>query len=56
MILAKESLDKLLTDMWIRDISEEQRSAILDNFATEPCAEQEWTEQDMIEQIRKMLR
>lgn len=56
MILTKESLNKLLTDMWIRAVSEEQRSAILDNFATEPCTEHEWTEQDMIEQIRKMLR
>ena len=56
MILTKENLDKLLQDMWIRDVSEKQRSAILDNFATEPCAEHEWTEQDIIEQIRKMLR
>ena len=56
MILTKESLDKLLTAMWIREVAEEQRSAILDNFGREPCAEHEWTEQDIIEQIRKMLR
>ena len=56
MILTKESLDKLLTDMWIRDVSEDQCSALLDTFGTEPCAEHEWTEQDIIEQIRKMLR
>ena len=56
MILTKESLNKLLTDMWVRDVSEEQYSAILDNFGREPCAEHEWTEQDIIEQIRKMLR
>ena len=56
MILTKESLYNLLTDMWIRDVSEEQCSAILDNFGTEPCAKHEWTEQDIVEQIRKMLR
>ncbi len=56
MILTKESLNKLLTDMWVRDVSEEQYSAILDNFGTEPCTKHEWTEQDIVEQIRKMLR
>ncbi len=56
MILTKESLNKLLTAMWIRAVSEDQRSAILDTFGTEPCAEHEWTERDIIEQIRKQLR
>ena len=41
MILTKESLNKLLTDMWVRDVSEEQYSAILDKFGTEPCAKHE---------------
>ena len=44
MILTKESLNKLLTDMWVRDVS------------AELCAKHEWTEQDIVEQIRKMLR
>ena len=56
MILTKESLYKLLADMWVIDVSEDQCSALLDTFGTEPCAEHEWTEQDIIEQIRKMLR
>ena len=41
MILTKGSLNKLLTDMWTRDVPEKQRSAILNTFGTEPLAERE---------------
>jgi hypothetical protein len=36
-------------------ISEEQESAILECFGAEPDNLHEWTEQDICEQVRKLL-
>jgi len=54
----------LLTNKNIQDlrdkkhltISYEQETTILNRFGMEPDDNQEWTEQDIYEQIRKMLR
>lgn len=56
MILDKRRLETILEEMWITSITSQQRDAILKCFASEPDDEHEWTEQDICEQIRKMIR
>lgn len=56
MTLDKRNLEKILEEMWITSITSQQRDEILERFATEPDDENEWTEQDICEQIRSMVR
>lgn len=55
MTLNKRSLRKWAESARLT-ISAEQEAAILERFGTEPDDEHEWTEQDIYEQVRKMLR
>ena len=56
MTLDKRNLEKILEEMCITSITSQQRDEILERFATEPDDENEWTEQDICEQIRSMVR
>lgn len=53
MTRSKTSLRKLQELLWIR-ITDNQKTAILDRFGTEPepC---EWSEQDVVTQIQNFL-
>lgn len=55
MTLTKKKLDTLLESIWILHITKEQYDAILERFGTEPGDGEAWTEQDIYEQIRKMI-
>ena len=54
MILTKKDLDRLQESMhhWV---TSEQRQEILEAFGSEPD-EYEWSEQDIAENIRKIIR
>jgi len=54
MTLTKTSLRKLQESMWIKKITDEQRTAILERFGTEPES-YKWSEQDIITQIQNFL-
>ena len=54
MIYKKIDVQKLREQAHLK-ISEEQESDILNHFGTEPDDRHEWTEQDICEQVRKML-
>ncbi len=56
MTMDRAALDKLLQTMHICFVSDEQYDEILTKFGTEPDGIHEWTEQDVSEQIRKILR
>lgn len=53
MILTKGNLNKLLTDMWTRDVPEKQRSAILNTLEQSRERSVNRQKQGIIEQIRK---
>jgi len=55
MIYTKKDVRRLREQAHLK-ISEEQESAILERFGAEPDDLHEWTEQDICEQVRKMLR
>lgn len=55
MTLNQKSLRKWVESSHL-NISAEQEAAILKIFGTEPDNGHEWTEQDIYEQVRKMLR
>lgn len=55
MIYTRKDIRKLREQAHLK-ISEEQESAILEHFGAEPDDLHEWTEQDICEQVRKMLR
>lgn len=54
MIYTKKDVQRLREQAYLK-ISEEQESAILERFGVEPDELHEWTEQDICEQVRKML-
>jgi hypothetical protein len=54
MIYTKKDVQRLREQANLK-ISEEQESAILERFGVEPDDPHEWTEQDICEQVRKML-
>lgn len=54
MTLTKKALKKLEELMCITFTSK-QKSVILERFGTEPDESHEWSEQDITEQIRKIL-
>ena len=54
MILTKCSLKKLCESMQIW-LTQEQERVILERFGEEPCL-YEWGEQDITEQIQKIIR
>ncbi|MGN0460202.1 MAG: hypothetical protein ACI4HL_04735 [Ruminococcus sp.] len=56
MTIDRDALDKLLETMHIGFVSDEQYDMILNRFGTEPDGMHEWTEQDISEHIRKILR
>ena len=55
MTLNKRKLKKLSESMWLF-FTEEQEQIILERFGTEPGERHEWSEQDIIEQIRHIVR
>ena len=55
MTLNKRKLEKLGESMWIL-FTDEQKQIILERFGTEPDDGYEWSEQDIIEQIRHIVR
>lgn len=55
MLLTKKNIQDL-RDKNHLTISYEQEAALLNRFGVEPDDEHEWTEQDIYEQIRKMLQ
>lgn len=55
MIYTKNDVQRLREQAHLK-ISEEQESAILVRFGAEPEDMHRWTEQDIYEQVRKMLR
>lgn len=55
MIYTKKDVQRLREQARL-EISEEQESAILERFGAKPDDLHEWTEQDICEQVRKMLR
>jgi hypothetical protein len=56
MTLTKKKLGRLLEDMCATRVTDKQYAAILDSFETEPGEGHEWSEQDICEQVRAMLR
>jgi hypothetical protein len=54
MILTKKDIQKLRESSFL-NISAEQEAEILERFGSEPDGH-EYTEQDIYEQIRKMIR
>ncbi len=56
MTLDQKSLGNILKEMWITSITSQQRKEILERFAEEPDGQYEWTEQDICEQIRKIVK
>lgn len=55
MILAKKDIQNLRDRVYMA-ISAQQEAAILERFGTEPGHGHEWSEQDIFEQVRKMLQ
>jgi len=55
MTLIKNALQKLKESSCLI-ISKEQECAILERFGSEPDIEHEWNEQDIYEQIRKIVQ
>jgi hypothetical protein len=54
MVLTKRDIQKLRVQSRLI-ISIEQEAVILEHFGTEPDDQHEWSEQDIYEQIRKMI-
>lgn len=55
MILTKKDIQKLREKSFMK-ITTEQETAILERFGSEPDDGYIWTEQDIYEQVRKMLQ
>ena len=55
MIYTKFDVQRLREQARLK-ISAEQESTILESFGAEPDDTHDWTEQDICEQMRKMLR
>lgn len=55
MILTKKDIQQLRERSFYK-ISQEQEALILERFGSEPDEEHVWTEQDIYEQLRKMIR
>jgi len=55
MILTKKDIRNLREKSFLR-ITAEQETAILERFGSEPGDGNVWTEQDIYEQVRKMLQ
>ena len=57
MIITKKHLDTNLSDMFLHSKDTETAKAeILVMFSKEPDEEHEWSEQEIYEQIRKIVR
>ena len=54
MVLKKKDLDKLLGNMNIK-LPQNVYDYILKTYSTEPDDSHEWSEQDIFEQVRKII-
>jgi hypothetical protein len=55
MTLTKKKLDKLLTSMWILNVTKEQYGVILNRFGEEPGDGEVWSEEDICMQIKNIV-